>query len=528
MVWVNAMIESAGATVLDGPETVGLDQAGDREAALEIMARFASSDSAAPDIDTSTEDTARLSFEAGGSSFMLNYPFVYPSAKENAPDVFKQMEATTYPAVVEGEPSAPPLGGINLGISEFSENSDLAFEAAACMVQPENQLTAATLGGLPPTNEDVYDSKDIEEAYPGFSDLIKTVDRERCSPAGDARLHRPLAGDPERAPPDRRRRSRGGRGGLREAQGLRRAGREEGGALVSDRVPRRDRAERLGWMLCAPAVIAMVLVTAYPIGYALVLSLQELDLRFPDEGGFVGLANYQTVLTSSLWWQDVFNTMFVTVISVAFELTLGMIIALVMHRAIFGRGVVRTSVLIPYGIVTVVAAFSWQFAFNPDTGFVNQLPFIADDKAWFGERFSSMAVIIMAEVWKTTPFMALLLLAGLVTIDDGIYEAAKVDGATAWQRFWKITLPLMKPAILVALLFRTLDAFRIFDNIFIMTGGAQNTESVSILGYNQLIERLNLGLGSAVSVLIFVCVFLIAFLFIKGFGVKMNEGRPGG
>jgi multiple sugar transport system permease protein len=123
--------------------------------------------------------------------------------------------------------------------------------------------------------------------------------------------------------------------------------------------------------------------------------------------------------------------------------------------------------------------------------------------------------------------MALLLLAGLVTIDDGLYEAAKVDGATAWQRFWKITLPLMKPAILVALLFRTLDAFRIFDNIFIMTGGAQNTESVSILGYNQLIERLNLGLGSAVSVLIFVCVFLIAFLFIKGFGVKMNEGRPG-
>lgn len=291
----------------------------------------------------------------------------------------------------------------------------------------------------------------------------------------------------------------------------------------------RSKSERkLGWMLCAPAVFAMVLVTAYPIGYALVLSLQELDLRFPEDGGFVGLANYGSVLTSGLWWQDVFNTTFITVISVALELTLGMIIALVMHKAIFGRGTVRTAVLIPYGIVTVVAAFAWQFAFQPDTGFVNELPFIADDKAWFGERFSSFAVIIMAEVWKTTPFMALLLLAGLVTIDDGVYEAAKVDGATAWQRFWKITLPLMKPAILVALLFRTLDAFRIFDNIFIMTGGAQDTESVSILGYNQLIERLNLGLGSAVSVLIFFSVFLIAFLFIKGFGVKMDEGRPGG
>ncbi|MDQ3728748.1 MAG: sugar ABC transporter permease [Actinomycetota bacterium] len=291
----------------------------------------------------------------------------------------------------------------------------------------------------------------------------------------------------------------------------------------------RSRSERkLGWMLCAPAVIAMVLVTAYPIGYAVVLSLQELDLRFPEDGGFVGLANYESVLTSGLWWKDFFNTSFVTLISVAIELTLGMIIALVMYRAIFGRGVVRTSVLIPYGIVTVVAAFAWQFAFDPDTGFVNDLPLIADDKAWFGDRFSSFAVIIMAEVWKTTPFMALLLLAGLVTIDDGVYEAAKVDGATAWQRFWKITLPLMKPAILVALLFRTLDAFRIFDNIFIMTGGAQDTESLSILGYNQLIERLNLGLGSAVSVLIFLSVFIIAFIFIKGFGVKMNEGRPGG
>jgi multiple sugar transport system permease protein len=290
----------------------------------------------------------------------------------------------------------------------------------------------------------------------------------------------------------------------------------------------RTRSEhRLGWMLCAPAVFVMLLVTAYPIGYAFVLSLQDLDLRFPEEGGFVGFDNYQAVLTSSLWWQDVFNTLFITVISVAAELALGMAIALIMHRAIFGRGVVRTSVLIPYGIVTVVAAFSWQFAFAPDTGFVNNLPLIADDKAWFGERFSAFAVIIMAEVWKTTPFMALLLLAGLTTIDDGLYEAAKVDGANAWQRFVRITLPLMKPAILVALLFRTLDAFRVFDTIFIMTRGAQDTESVSILGFNQLISRLNLGLGSAVSVLIFICVLIIAFIFVRGFGVRMQEGRPG-
>ncbi len=288
----------------------------------------------------------------------------------------------------------------------------------------------------------------------------------------------------------------------------------------------RTRSERrLGWMLCAPAVIAMLLVTAYPIAYAIVLSFQDLDLRFPEEGGFVGFDNYASVLSSSLWWTDLFNTAFITVITVAIELVLGMAIALVMYRAIFGRGAIRASVLIPYGIVTVVAAFSWAFAFDPATGFVNNLPLIADDKAWFGDRFSSFAVIIMAEVWKTTPFMALLLLAGLTTIDDGLYEAAKVDGANAVQRFFRITLPLMKPAILVALLFRTLDSFRVFDTIFIMTRGAQDTESVSILGYNQLISRLNLGLGSAVSVLIFLCVLLIAFLFIRGLGARTQEGR---
>jgi multiple sugar transport system permease protein len=298
------------------------------------------------------------------------------------------------------------------------------------------------------------------------------------------------------------------------------AGRRIGG------ISSRTRSERrLGWMLCAPAVLAMLLVTAYPIVYAIVLSVQDLDLRFPEEGGFVGLDNYKTVLTSSLWWQDLFNTAFITVIEVTVELALGMIIALVMYRAIFGRGAVRVAVLIPYGIVTVVAAFSWQFAFDPATGFVNHLPLIADDKAWFGERFSAFAVIIMAEIWKTTPFIALLLLAGLTTIDDGLYEAAKVDGANAWQRFWRITLPLMKPAILVALLFRTLDAFRVFDTIFIMTRGAQDTESVSILGYNQLISRLNLGLGSAVSVLIFICVLAIAFIFVRVLGARTQEGR---
>jgi multiple sugar transport system permease protein len=290
------------------------------------------------------------------------------------------------------------------------------------------------------------------------------------------------------------------------------------------RLTERARAERkLAYMLCAPAVLAMLVVTGYPIGYAIYLSMQRYDLRFPDEREFVGLSNYGEVLGSSTWWLDLSNTMIITGFSVALELVLGMIIALVMHRAIFGRGPVRASILIPYGIVTVVAAFAWRYAFDPTTGFIPGLGPISETWAPLTERSGSFFVIVITEVWKTTPFMALLLLAGLALVPDELHEAAKVDGASTVQRFFRITLPLMKPAIVVALLFRTLDAFRIFDTVFIQTAGANDTESVSILGYNQLINRVNLGLGSAVSVLIFVCVIIIAAVFIKGLGASTAQ-----
>lgn len=303
-------------------------------------------------------------------------------------------------------------------------------------------------------------------------------------------------------------------------------GRSPAAAGGRRRLTGRARAERnLAWKLCAPAVAVMLLVTAYPIAYAVWLSLFKYDLRFPDSRAFVGLANYADVLVSPLWWQDLSTTLVITGFSVAIELVLGMALALVMHRAIFGRRTVRASILIPYGIVTVVAALAWRFAFDPATGFVNEL--VNSDQAWLSERTPSLVVIVLTEVWKTTPFMALLLLAGLTLVPDQLHQAARVDGATALQRFTKITLPLIKPAILVALLFRTLDAFRIFDTVFIMTRGANNTETVSILGYNQLVNRLNLGIGSAVSVLIFACVIIIAFLFVKGFGADLSQQRGG-
>src|SRR6266849_6170832 len=276
------------------------------------------------------------------------------------------------------------------------------------------------------------------------------------------------------------------------------------------------RAERrLGWLLCAPAVIVMIAVTAYPVGYALYLSLERYNLELPQNIKFIGFSNYAAVLSSPFWWQALKVTVIISVFSVAISLVLGMLLAMVMHRTLFGRGSVRTAALIPYGIVTVAAAYGWQYAWTPGQGYLSAL---FNNSAPLTDQFKAIGVIIVAEIWKTTPFMALLLLAGLSLVPEDLQKAAMVDGATAWQRFVRITLPLMKPAILVALLFRTLDSFRIFDNIFILTGGANGTGSVSILGYDNLFSALNLGIGSAISILIFICVAIIAFVFIKGFG----------
>ncbi len=284
---------------------------------------------------------------------------------------------------------------------------------------------------------------------------------------------------------------------------------------------RRIDDRRLGWLLCAPALAAMLLVTAYPVAYALWLSLFRFDLRYPERRDFVGFANYASVLASEVWWKAFGNTLMITVASVAAELALGFALALLMHRVTFGRRLLRTTALVPYAMVTVVAALAWKFAFDPTTGFINAL--LNLENAWLTERWSAFFVIIAAEIWKTTPFMALLLLAGLTVIPEDLMRAARVDGATRWQRWRRITLPLMKPAILVALLFRTLDAFRIFDSVYVLTRGAQNTETVSLIGYNTLIVRLNLGLGSAVSVLIFLTVLLLAALFVRGFGASLER-----
>jgi multiple sugar transport system permease protein len=275
---------------------------------------------------------------------------------------------------------------------------------------------------------------------------------------------------------------------------------------------------RLAYLLVAPAVTLMLAVTAYPIGYAMWLSLQRNNLATPHDTAFIGLGNYQTILTDRYWWTALAVTLAITVVSVAFEFVLGLSLALVMHRTLIGKGLVRTAVLIPYGIVTVVASYSWYYAWTPGTGYLANL--LPDGSAPLTQQIPSLGVVVIAEVWKTTPFMALLLLAGLALVPEDLLKAAQVDGADAWRRLTRITLPIIKPAVVVALLFRTLDAFRIFDNIYVLTAGANNTGSVSILGYDNLFKGFNIGLGSAISVLIFLCVGIIALVFIKLFGAS--------
>jgi multiple sugar transport system permease protein len=285
------------------------------------------------------------------------------------------------------------------------------------------------------------------------------------------------------------------------------------------RVRRKRRARagrREAWLLTAPAVVVMLAVSGYPVLYAVWLSLQRYDLRFPGERGFAGLGNYAAVLSAPVFWSDLAATAVITVLAVTLELALGLGAALTLRRGLAGRRAVHAALLLPYGIITVVAAFAWRYLATPDLSFLT-------DRAWLGERWSSFAVVIATEVWKSTPFVALLLLAGLAAVPEELMETARIDGASAWQRFHRVLLPAIRPVLLVVLLYRTLDSVRVFDTVFIQTGGANGTETVSLLAYDQLSGRLNLGLGSAVSVLLFLLAAAIALGFVWVFRADLRE-----
>jgi multiple sugar transport system permease protein len=271
----------------------------------------------------------------------------------------------------------------------------------------------------------------------------------------------------------------------------------------------------------SPSLALIAIVAAYPIGYAVWLSLHEYSVRVAGLSRWAGFKNYSTALQSSEFWDAVKTTFIFTGASVVLETLLGLAMAMAMHSAFKGQGLLRTVVLVPWAVLTVVTAITWQTIFEPSLGFVNSLLGtigLPNDTVWLGQNPQALMVMIFADVWKTAPFMALLLLAGLQVIPDDIYEAAKVDGATAWQRFTRITLPLLKPALLVALIFRTLDALRIFDLPFVLTKGAHGTTTLSIISYETFQTNRILGLGSALAVLTFLIVMIVSFVYIRFVG----------
>jgi ABC-type sugar transport system permease subunit len=270
------------------------------------------------------------------------------------------------------------------------------------------------------------------------------------------------------------------------------------------------------WLLVLPALAAIALVAIAPMAWTVWESVHLHDLRMPWLGRpFVGFDNYAEAFSDGRLRDAVLHTAAFVAASVTVELCLGLVFALAMSRALRGRAVIRVIVLMSWAVPTVVAAMIWRFLFEGSAF------------NWFADPLAAWVPIVLADAWKMTPFVALLLLAGLEAIDPSLYDAARMDGASDWRQFREITLPLLRPALLVAILFRALDAFRVFDVIYVLTGGGPgtSTEPISLYTFNTLLQHLRFGYGSALSVIIFVVTFTLALLYIRLAGRTLLEER---
>lgn len=276
-----------------------------------------------------------------------------------------------------------------------------------------------------------------------------------------------------------------------------------------------------GYIFVAPAVLLILVVAIYPLISTFLLSLFHKNLLDPLDDSFVGFSNYRKLVADPLFWGASKNTIVFVVIGVLFEFLFGLGLALIMNSAIKGRGIIRAVALIPWAIPTVVSATMWLWLYNDQWGFINialtKMGILSQHKAWLSDPTISLFAVIFADIWKTTPFMALLILAGLQMIPYDLYESAAVDGANRIRQFFSITLPMLRPTILVALLFRTLDSFRVFDLVYVMTmgGPGHSTEVISLYTYKTLFKDLDMGYGSTLSVSIFIIISIISFVYVR-------------
>lgn len=295
----------------------------------------------------------------------------------------------------------------------------------------------------------------------------------------------------------------------------------------------RSREQRTAWILLIPALLLLLFVFGYPISRAFWLSLFTQNLGTKLQPVFCGLDNYMRIVGDGRFWQSFWTTTVFTVVSAICELVLGLLIALVLNQRFFGRGVVRTTAILPWALPTALIGLAWAWIFNDQFGVVNdillRLGLIKTGINWLGEPTLALIAVICADVWKTTPFISILLLAGLQSISPDLYEAHSIDGATSWQSFRAITLPLLLPQILIAMLFRFAQAFGIFDLIAVMTGGGPGgaTEVVSLYIYSTVMRYLDFGYGAALVVCTFVLLVLVVamvFVFLRGLRVRRRDG----
>lgn len=283
--------------------------------------------------------------------------------------------------------------------------------------------------------------------------------------------------------------------------------------------------------LITPCFLFVIVLAFYPILYSFYLSLHKIILGLPSIGQpFIGLENYRELLHDRVAIHSLTNTFIFVFASTFLEILFGLIIALVINRHFRGRGMVRAAILVPWAIPTVVSSQMWRFIFNDNYGLLNYILFgsvTSDYVAWLAHPVSAFSAIVVADVWKTSSFAGLLILVGLQTIPDELYEAARIDGANAWQQFKKITLPLIKPALLIALLFRTMDAFRVFDLVFVMTQGgpADSTNVLQFYGYKKIFAEGLMGYGSTISVLVFLITFIVSMLYIRAIGTRLFQEK---
>lgn len=296
-----------------------------------------------------------------------------------------------------------------------------------------------------------------------------------------------------------------------------------------ERLERRER--RAAWLMVLPAIGTIVLVALFPLAWTAWESLHLHDLRMPWRGRpFVGVENYRQLFEDPRFWAATWHTALFVVVTVSAELLIGLVLALGLERIRRGRGLARVLVLLPWAIPTAVAALIWRFMFEGRSGVANHIlmavGLLDEPLIWFVGATTAWVPVMLGDIWKMTPFVTLLLLAGLQNIPDALYEAARMDGAGAWQRFREVTLPLLRPALLVALLFRTLDALRVFDLVYVLTGGGPGTatEPLSVFAFQELLQNLRFGYGSAISMMVFVAAFFLALVFIRVLGRQGVRG----